>query len=500
MPVMKKHMRGLGRLNLVSLEDRITPSGLLDLFAGNSMGTVPVLEPSWPGFGFTGGESTVVVSAIQIREITFSGADFIPIMADPDTPAYDPPHWVDSDLDGVTNDDLNEPGDRSLPIGYPRNSNAVISARFTVTLAAVPYSLPSGQLMVRGVNILSAAQPFYFTIPPTLVSLVGNDVVLPPTPISSPFPNTMNYGGIVINWEFSNNGGSSWLSAGQTENELFVTLDTPGTIPVFHTVIYQGVASAGNAGAADEATAITKIWEKFEKREISTRHIRMDIANKKLHYYKEWDTQSVNTVDLLKTYDGNCIAWSFFFADSLLVAGIKDKKYIMKFESKTYKANKLTNVNEYRENIFVKNWEFTLNGSSGDTTYPYRNAPIDTNKSGFIFDKDTAGLWRYVWGGAVVAEVMDKEGVAGQNTANPRATFANHVVVLVNGTYYDPGYGLKWANRQAWEDGAVDGFAIFDEPYILIRKNLTGEGIPADTEEKPAGLGNLSADGEYTGI
>ncbi|MBX3399048.1 MAG: hypothetical protein KF873_09920 [Gemmataceae bacterium] len=453
------------------------------------------------------GGSTQIISSAKVREVTFGGADLITIVADPDTPAYgDPPQWVDSDLDGLTNDDPDAPNDRALPIGYPMNKDAVVSARFQANFTTIPYPIPPGQLMIRGANLLSAAQPYYFTIPATAATLVGNDVVLPETTIANPFPGTMNYGSIVIQWEFSNNGGTSWSSAGKSENQLYVPLDKPVLSVVYHTPIHLGVAAAALAGASTETAAIAKIWENFETREIKNTHIKAAYNGKKLHYYKDWDITSGDpkvlgapTMKLLKDLDGTCVSWSFLFADAMFDAGIKAKKYIMQFESKTTYQTP-GNPYPYPENLLIKNWDFAGNGTSGNNTYPYQNTPNDPQNPATMFSKSVVGTWHYEWGALPAAEVTDQAGLPGQNTANPRASFRDHVVVKVNGTYYDPSYGLKWASVQAWEDGAVAGFMVYDGAKYVIRKNPTGANVPADTEELPVDKeGVTKADGEYPG-
>ncbi len=457
------------------------------------------------------GGSTQIVSSAKVREVTFGGADLITIVADPETPAYgDPPQWVDSDLDGLTNDDPDTPSDRALPIGYPMNKDAVVSARFKANFTTIPYPIPPGQLMIRGANLLSAAQPYYFTIPATAATLVGNDVVLPETTIANPFPGTMNYGSIVIQWEFSNNGGTSWSSAGLSENQLYVPLDKPVLSVVYHTPIHLGVAAAALAGASTEAAAIAKIWDNFKKPEsglpqVKNTHIKAAYSGRALHYYKKWemDPDLINrTAKLLKDLDGTCVEWSFLFADALFDAGIKAIKHIVVFQSKTKYAPPGSNNPALPETLLIKNWKFDGNGTSVNNTYPYQNAPSNEN---VIFKEVNPGTWKYVWGAN--PEVTDNknamgdyDGIPGQNTLNPRSTFRNHVVVKVNGSYYDPSYGLKWASAQAWEDGAVDGFMVFDGTKLLFRKNPTGANMPADTEELPAKIPTVTKDdGEYTG-
>ena len=160
------------------------------------------------------------------------------------TPAYpSPPQWVDTDLNGQ----IDAPGDRALPVGYPRNTNSVVSARFAATIQNSPNPPPPFySLMVKGYNPMSAYQPYYYVVPPTTVLLQGSDLYLPPTTIYNPVPGTVNYGTLGIIWSFSNDGGMNWSGAGGTANELYVTLDTPeDTSPVYHTLLFISVPISG---------------------------------------------------------------------------------------------------------------------------------------------------------------------------------------------------------------------------------------------------------------
>ena len=182
-------------------------------------------------------------------------------MEDPGTPIYpDPPHWSDSNLNGV----IDGEEERALPVGYPRNTDSFVSAKFAATLVNLPYPPANYGLMVRGFNILSAYQPYFYTVPPTAAFLQGNDVYLPPTLIHNPFPNTVNYGTLVINWEFSYDGGAGWTQAGRSENELYVTLATPTVSPVYHTPIHLSVSSAALVAASDEDAVVCETLYMFK--------------------------------------------------------------------------------------------------------------------------------------------------------------------------------------------------------------------------------------------
>src|SRR5262249_28996767 len=153
-----------------------------------------------------------------------------------------------------------------------------------------PYQPSSYGLMVEGTNILSAAQPYYYYVPPTPVTLNGTDLYLPPTTVTNPFPGTMNYGSLVINWQFSNDGGISWSSAGQTSNELYVTLGAPDVTPVYHTVINISVPPAGMIAAAVNSALLNATWTNFQNRTLTTKHILQVQNGVPLTYYAQCNT------------------------------------------------------------------------------------------------------------------------------------------------------------------------------------------------------------------
>jgi hypothetical protein len=58
---------------------------------------------------------------------------------------------------------------------------------------------------------------------------------------------------------------------------------------------------------------------------------------------------------------------------------------------------------------------------------------------------------------------MKQPGLAGQNSADPLSIFLNHVIVNINGTYYDPSSGKTYANfRQMTAEDVAGYFNLVD--------------------------------------
>jgi hypothetical protein len=430
-----------------------------------------VVDPGGPGYDFP------VVTSAFVREVTFSGPDLITIEADPGTPAYpSPPHWLDTDANGL----IDLPADHALPVGYPRDTDAVVSAKFATTISNWPYPPPNYSLMVRGYNTLTAAQPYDFTVPPTAVSLQGSDLYLPPTTISNPFPGTVNYGMLTLFWEFSNNNGLTWAPAGRSENELYVTLDKPEPGPVWHTPLHIGMPGSALLAAATAAVVITETMKAFETRAVTTRNINPELNAKPLTYYKQWDTTNATAGAILADpkFDGQCQAFAELFILALRKKGVKPATTPMNLILVVPKLNT-------EAGFLVNNWDFAGAGTSGNAAYPYVNELSDPAKPDDLYRQNAqTHEWEYYWGAK--AEVTDKDGMPGQNTTNPKSGFQNHVLVEAVDKVFDPSYGKSYDNLQKWEDASVAGFVFKDlvaanNTRLLFRKNPAGEDIVVNT-------------------
>jgi hypothetical protein len=423
-----------------------------------------IVDPGGPGE-----DPDSIIAAAQVREVTFSGPDLITIDADPGTPAYpNPPHWLDTDLNGV----IDAPGDRSLPTGYPRDTNAVVSAHFTAYFADVDIRPRNYELMVRGLDQEMATLPSFFNVPATPVLLDGTDLYLPPTTVYNPFPGVINYGTLAINWEFSNDGGMTWSPAGHTQNELYVTLGTPQVAPVYESLIWLGCSVA--YGMTDAPTTVDKIWKPFSDRAVKTE------GGDQLYYYKNWHTPSAEVADLLKNKDGRCMAWTKYFLTALAAQGIAEKDNYVIIAPKAGNGSML----------LVANWDFVGHGTSGDTKFPYKNTLKDPKDVTSYEVEKTDKSWSYEWG--ATEEVKDKPGIAGQGTDNPRAMFSDHVVAQFEGKIYDPSYGRKFDTLQDLEDAELVGFGApdvvagtTDQFFWTFKKNPAGADVNARTKTYP---------------
>src|SRR5262249_52774157 len=117
--------------------------------------------------------------------------------------------------------------------------------------------------------------------------------------------------------------------------------------------------------------------------------------------------------------------------------------------------------------FLVKNWGFPGGAGPGVAgAFPFQN-PVAKFLTAPLYPPfgNNGGTWQYNWNGA--PQVPDQQGLPGQNTANPVATFDNHVVVRIEDTtagttkYYDPSYGVIYKSMQDVQDKAIAGFYTF---------------------------------------
>jgi len=199
-----------------------------------------------------------------------------------------------------------------------------------------------------------------------------------------------------------------------------------------------------------DAETIARIWKKYEERKVFSSKDKQQ-----LHYYKNWSNTFYKAKELLEKHDGQCSAWAKLFIDELLAAGIKQKDgNFVVVHAKGDRGNPLTPTG-----FFIIDWEFKGKGTNPDkdtmAKYPYHNV---MNKAGttepWVLDKKT-NAFAYDWKSS---EVVDLDGIPGQGTANPLSAFTAHVLVPIDGVYYDPSYGKTYKSVDDFEERAIAAY------------------------------------------
>lgn len=356
------------------------------------------------------------------RSVAFGG-DNHTIHHDATGHAYDAPHWLDFDRDGqITAPPQSPPGatdiDRRFPIAYTRNTPMTIAA-FEPHFSKDAFG--------------GMPQPGDYTIKGTgsdgSVYLLGRQGL---TGIGSePLPDHIAYlPNYSISWEISFDGTYLWYDLGTTTHEVYATLNNPiPSAPIFqtpllHTTVHIGCTAAEGQSGADLPNVYNNIWQHF-----ATRQIRALGHDEPMTYYRVWTTSTVTARQLVGSQDGQCGAWNLLFIETLLAQGISSQNDYSIIWAEH---------NNYNRGFFVPNWRFSGPGVSGDPSFPF----LIIHSAGW----STAG-YPTIW-----TQIESQPGIPGQGWPEPKSSFANHHVTLVNNKVYDPSYGVTYQDFADFKD------------------------------------------------
>lgn len=86
-------------------------------------------------------------------------------------------------------------------------------------------------------------------------------------------------------------------------------------------------------------------------------------------------------------------------------------------------------------------------------------------------------------------EVIDEDGVPGQDEANPTSAFNAHFIVEYNSKYYDPSYGAgPFDTELEWETHSIfgyAGFALVNPPSLFFLGVRLDDPTISETEFRP---------------
>jgi len=272
-----------------------------------------------------------------------------------------------------------------------------------------------------------------------------------------------------LDWQVSFDSGSTWQSVGNTKHTVYVTAANPYGILRQETLFYHGCKYAD--GVDNTLTMISAIWQPFSS---TVRNVKR-VDGTQLTYYNSYIVNSFYTYTLLAQGDGRCGAWARFFLDVLHAQGYHQNYSL---------ATIVPSATGVDHGFIVKNWTFSGSGTNGSGTHPYIN-----RVSGIVHPRPYFGTNGYIWVGT--PEVTYTSGTPGQGNGKPAALFFNHALVVLNGVFYDPSYGVTYPNLQGFNN-ALDGF--YQEqaawpvpggvsPALLFRENLAGGNVKEDPRE-----------------
>jgi hypothetical protein len=247
-----------------------------------------------------------------------------------------------------------------------------------------------------------------------------------------------------------------------------------------------GYVAYGSIGAAGKdntpSGVLAGIWSNFSDKtakEVSSDGT-LDGGNS-LQYYGKWAewqgnkqvfAPPVDLAGLLATRDGQCTAFVELLYNAILAQGLpQDAEGIGKVQMLTIQAN-LTPPTEPNApappqrnqlGLMVAPWTFGAPNNEDLATkvqYPWVNQ-VKSIMQASPGVKSWIHVFRYqvydFSGKPAVSYEGDAAGTKlhAQNNWNPLATFGNHVVVDINGMYFDPSYGVVYP-------------ALFNVPYAAL--------------------------------
>jgi uncharacterized repeat protein (TIGR01451 family) len=404
----------------------------------------------------------------KLKEVAFSGPAYHVVIADDGSETYYAPHWLDDNLDG----DADDPGERKWPVSFTRNTTMYASVKLVMN---EPLS-GSETILVRGDG------PGNLDFPPTPATAIGTEIIVTDIAAANPFLDEIDiFEPMRIIWQVSV-GAGPWISAGVSQNEVYVTLGNPeGTL--YHTTVYLGSKNAD--GQKDRDDTIAKIWEEFTDRKVESK-----TKGKLLKYYGDWTTKNTTAAGLLKDADGQCSAWSNFFILMLKNQGLlgQDDPSAMNNAVGVSPTPFPAELGGKDDVFLIKEWAFARAGLSGDGFRPFLNIPEgdlfppNGGVDEWSYKDNDSYNWRY-------AQVTDKDGKPGQGTNNPRSDFGNHQFVVLKDrnerrTYYDPSYGVTYTSVEDFETrmiaGYVQGARNYNVSETVVRADLNGNGNMTD--------------------
>ena len=271
--------------------------------------------------------SSFALQKIAVRELTFLGGHDV---NNDDGILYEVPSWRDLSGDGTADQN----GENHFPVCYTRGSIVRVAASFRVS------HIEDGR-KVRVVGLANAGLRFESN-----ASVRGARLVIASVQSDHALPDEVRfYDPFRIDWRVSWDGGSSWVSAGATENRLYATLAEPQSKPLYETLLDIGCRNA--CGKSDAPSLIGEIWDDFQKRNADgtlpgVRRKMVDGFNrpdgKWMRYWFEEDNPLNQKVsqqchrlrDMLQPFPekpafngvGTCQAWTDLFEQTLRAQGI----------------------------------------------------------------------------------------------------------------------------------------------------------------------------------
>ena len=373
-------------------------------------------------------------------------------MSDDRGAVFGQPHWVDA------------PPVRE-PYLYLQGAFMKISyAHWTVR-----DPIPTSTYTVKGTGP-RLANGDLIEIPPTGATLTGSLLEIKSTAADSivatkPFPaNEVNFydpnaSPFTITWQVSVDGGP-YQPAGRNTNPIYVCLTGPinNTPILYRTTVHLACSGFGVFNTATNADpAFANTWDLIKHRNVNS--FWGDAWILPLYYYKGGTTfvnnPQGNTARLLSAGTGECTCWTSLMIDACALNG-----------AFPIRARATCNTNQFPDYrwFLVNAWTFNASTDldppippNGPWWWFWTKIPLNGALGEMVPPPDSNNP-------AVFRNLVNSIGAPGQNSPTPSEKlfgFHEFVKYSINGVirYYDPSYGLEYANNVDFHNQAIAGYA-----------------------------------------
>lgn len=279
-----------------------------------------------------------------------------------------------------------------------------------------------------------------------------------------------------IEWKLSLDN-QNWVDAGTSNNTIYIVLDKPAPenskgFDYLETIFYTSCKYA-------KGVKTGKVLFNVMKGVFASRQVKR-IDGTPLHYYKNWSNVIIQTNELIKEKDGQCIAWMKFFMDCHRIHGIKENNYLgndsVQMKDKYIGWIAVVQTKDYnnaREYFYCPFWKLK-EPANNPKIFPYTYINVwDASKIGFNskqpYYKNSNGEWKYAWSseGAeyLCCDSTSNSVICSQNNQCPKSRFDNHQFVYMYGQYFDPSYGVEYLPPSNGDD-----FPLSDDMKRVVQK------------------------------
>lgn len=326
---------------------------------------------------------------------------------------------------------------------------------------------------------------------PVPVQLVDGKYPATALPVAFEAGKVDYYDPFEVKWYLGPTENGPWVEAGISKHPLYIVRPTsaatypplpPLGFQIYHSMLYYSCKHA--KGLSDEKEIANNVYTKTFQGPVKVP--RRDSPTKDAMSYWGWPEPSgqaasgcfFTTSDLLKYENGRCGSWANFFRDMLILQGIT-----------TAKIGVVTYENSTNSTSFPAARDAFFGTQSSDLKFealPYFGMPAEFQAAFFVKNYNIDARKFYVWdmtmeyapswmgmytGSITLAngnklDLAPQSGAKAQGNDNPMSTFQDHAIVIYDGKYYDPSYGLAiQSSKIAYEAAAM---ACMGAAYTLV--------------------------------